>query len=255
MDKHLYLSLVPEALIVSMLEPEAFGAYYAVGTLKKSHGQAMFIELDPGFRTPEFRIDEGLARCVPHPSGDPKRSVYVAIYRVAETVPATALGDLYLVTHDGRTARLGRQAPPAASTGGGLHLYQEICPVNPLVVSTKDPVAFFHFMMDRQATLFPLPAIYFADLKLGELAADPERGDGDELPYANMDHLRQCLVEIRTKQVATKMVDRNHPVAFPYRTVRTGFYFGRGADLVFYPMPSRQELMGPYYNWWRSAQM
>ncbi len=40
---HLYLSLMPEALIASMLSPEEFGAYYAVGTEKKSSGQAIFL--------------------------------------------------------------------------------------------------------------------------------------------------------------------------------------------------------------------
>lgn len=40
---HLYLSLLPEALIASMLSPEDFGTYYAVGSAKKSRGQAMFL--------------------------------------------------------------------------------------------------------------------------------------------------------------------------------------------------------------------
>ena len=66
MAVHLYLSLVPEALIASMLEPEEFGSYYAVGTKKKSSGQAIFLEVDPDFRSKYFRIDEGVSRCVPH---------------------------------------------------------------------------------------------------------------------------------------------------------------------------------------------
>ena len=47
MTVHLYLSLIPEALIASMLTPEEFGAYYAVGSEKKSRGQAIFFEIDP----------------------------------------------------------------------------------------------------------------------------------------------------------------------------------------------------------------
>jgi len=43
MTTHFYLSLLPEALIVSMLDPEEFGTYYAVGSAKKSRGQAMFL--------------------------------------------------------------------------------------------------------------------------------------------------------------------------------------------------------------------
>ncbi|MGI6494514.1 MAG: hypothetical protein ACOX5G_00195 [Kiritimatiellia bacterium] len=253
MSIHLYASLVPEALIASMLSPEEFGAYYAVGTMKKAHGQAMFVEVDPAFRSDCFRIDEAIRRCVPHPDGEPKSSVYISIYRVAEHLPLSALGSLYLATSDGRVAELQKQAVPE-DEGDRLHLYQEICPVNPLVVSMRGPASFYRFMTDTANTLFSLPALYFADLKLGELATDPEFGEGDELPYRNMDHLRQCLVDIRIKSISTKMVDRNHPVTFPYRMAR-GFYFGRGTGLAYYPMPRREDLLGKYYSWWRSAQM
>ena len=46
MEKHLYLSLMPEALIASQLDPKAFGAYYAVGTEGKTQGQAAFFEIN-----------------------------------------------------------------------------------------------------------------------------------------------------------------------------------------------------------------
>ena len=43
----LYLSLIPQGLIASMLEPEAFGSYYSVGTKVHSRGEAIFFEVDP----------------------------------------------------------------------------------------------------------------------------------------------------------------------------------------------------------------
>ena len=58
MSKHLYLSLIPEALIASMLSPAEFGSYYAVGTTRKQRGQAMFIEIDLNFRHEHFHIDD-----------------------------------------------------------------------------------------------------------------------------------------------------------------------------------------------------
>jgi hypothetical protein len=237
-----------------MLTPEAFGAYYAVGSMKKAHGHAMFVEIDPAFRDPFFQIDEGVKRCVRHENGDPKCSVYISIFRVVEHVPISALGSLYLVTHDGRVAELKKEKPPA-TRADGLHLYQEICPVSPLVVSTKGPTQFHRFMTDPSEALFSLPALYFADLSLGGLAADPAGGDAGELPYSNVDHLRQCLEELRTKQITTKMVDRNPSISFPYRTIQTGFYFGRGQELAFYPLPAKDDLLGQHYAWWRSAQV
>jgi len=46
MDVFLYLSLIPEALIASMLPPLEFGTYLAVGTKKRTRGQAMYFSLE-----------------------------------------------------------------------------------------------------------------------------------------------------------------------------------------------------------------
>ena len=86
MVKHLYLSMIPEALIASMLTPEEFGVYYAVGSEKKSRGQAIFFEIDPDYRHEALPIDEGLRRCVMHEDGSPKRSVYITVYRALERI-------------------------------------------------------------------------------------------------------------------------------------------------------------------------
>jgi len=72
MTIHLYLSMQPEALIASMLAPEDFGVYYAVGSQKKARGQAIFFEVDPNFRNKELNIEEGFRRCVPHEDWQPQ---------------------------------------------------------------------------------------------------------------------------------------------------------------------------------------
>ena len=58
MTKHLYLSLIQEALIASMLSPDEFGTYYAVGSHKTERGQVIFAELDPAFRNDYFKIEQ-----------------------------------------------------------------------------------------------------------------------------------------------------------------------------------------------------
>lgn len=255
MEKHLYLSLVPEALIASQLTPEEFGAYYACGTQRKARGQAMFIEVDPAFRSRDFRINEALERCVPHERGEPKSSVYISVYRIAERIPVSALGSLYLVTNDGRTAELPKRTVPSDTLARGLHLYQELSPTRPLVASTLAPLEFYKYMTALPDNLFSIPALYFVDLRLGELAQDPEFGGCEDLPYENIDHLRQCLLEIRATKAQTKIVDRNHSIVFPYRLVDTGFYFGSGKEMAFYQMPTKAEMLNKYYNWWRSSQV
>ena len=72
MAVHLYLSTIPEALIASMLTPMDFGAYYAVGTEKKSRGQAQFFSVDRGFSSDYFPLGEIDSRCVPHANGEPE---------------------------------------------------------------------------------------------------------------------------------------------------------------------------------------
>ena len=172
MTVHLYVSLLPEALIASMISPEEFGTYYAVGTQRKLHGQAIFLELDPDFRHDFFRIPEGLKRCVPHVDGRPKKSVYISTYRVLEHIPLSAVQKLYLVTAYGETLGIDR-SDVLPEEDGDLHLYQEIAPVQPLIVSNLAPVAFYDFIIQDPESMIHLPAIAFADLRLGALAREP----------------------------------------------------------------------------------
>ncbi len=205
--RYLYLSLIPEALIVSMLPPAEFGVYYAVGTVKRAHEQAIFFELDPAFRHDFFRVDEGIRRCVPHEDGSPKRSIYVSVYRVLEHIPLDVIRKLYLVTQDGRTLALDPTTECPADDQG-LHLYQEIAPVHPLVASTLGPRQFYELIVRTPISLLRLPAICFVELKLGELAADPEHGAVKDLLYSNIEHLRECLAERNCSDLGVRDLGR-----------------------------------------------
>ncbi len=255
MRQNLYLSLVPEALIASMLEPEEFGIYYAVGTQSKTQGQAVFIELDPAFSNETLPIKEGLARCVPHKDGKPKQSVYISVYRVLERIPLSVLGTLHLVTRDGRSLGISR-SELRGTDENKLHFYHELAPTRPAVVSTLGPKGFFDLLMGRSGGFEGLPAIAFVDLELGELALDPANGSMGDLPYENLDHLRSCLSEVRTKLIASKIYDRSNPGIFPYRMIKTGVFVGNQKDgLAVYKMPTRSELKEKHFDWWRSANL
>lgn len=254
MAVYLYLSLIPEALIASMLTPEEFGVYYATGSAKKARGQALFFEIDPSFRHDFFRIEEGIRRCVPHEDGRPKASIYISVYRVLEHIPLSAVGRLYLTTQDGRTLSLDASADLPEDTEG-MHLYQEIAPVHPLVASTLPPRGFYALIVKTPISLLSLPAICFVELRLDELATDPRHGAVRDLPYSNIEHLRECLAELKTKTVHTKMVNRTQPSSFPYRAIKSGVFLGNAERLVCYPMPSKEELREKHYRWWRSANM
>ena len=252
MTVHLYLSLIPEALIASMLPPEEFAVYYTVGYSKKMRGQAMFVELDPDFRHDFFPIEQGIARCVPHADGTPKRSVYIATYRVLEHIPLDHVSQLYLVTRFGEALTLQRSGDYPTKEEG-LYMYQEIAPKFPLVVSTLPPLEMYKFLTQDPSSMIHLPAVCFVELRLGELAGDPEFGKVRDLPYEGIHRLRECLLELETKDISTKMVDRVHTTEYPYRMIDSGIYIGNMEELAYFPLPSREELRNKYYRWWRSA--
>ena len=254
MEAHLYLSLIPEALIASQLTPEQFGQYYATGHARRSKGKAIFFDIDPGFRNDYFSLDEAMGQLAPHPDGRPKNSLYVSTYRVVEHVPVSALGTLYLVTDYGAALGLQRSTN-LADQPDGLHLYKELAPVSSLVASSLPPREFYESITVRPSKFVSFPALAFAELGIGELATDPRRGAVGNLPYDNIPHLRESLAAVTVPGKTTKMVERMPTIEFPYRAIKTGsgFYYGHGHDLAFYEMPSATEMGNRHQLWWHSA--
>ena len=60
MTIHLYLSLIPEALVASHLPPEEYGAYLALGPKKRSHGQAVFFKLSDAYAQEKLNAFPGI---------------------------------------------------------------------------------------------------------------------------------------------------------------------------------------------------
>lgn len=253
MTTHLYLSLIPEALIASGLEPDEFGLYYSIGNAKRARGQAVFFSVDKDALPPAaFDLTDLDARCAPHPDGRPKHSVYLSIYRVLEHIPRHALTALHLATDDGRVLTL-EPAPTAADGEVGSRLYQEFCPVTPRVVSSLDPAEFTRFITDTDRHVH-VPRLVFAELTLGSLRLDPDATDVDDLPYPNVGHLRDCIRELQASpHKATKTVMRQMNQDVLFRTVQGAFYVGDSTGLTAFHMPSRDELEREHLAWWRSA--
>ncbi|HAO34330.1 MAG TPA: hypothetical protein PLP22_04690 [Candidatus Competibacter sp.] len=254
MSIYLYYSLIPEALIASMLPPEKFGQYYATGHKFKSKGQAVFFEVDPDYRHPYFDIDGCYKRCVARADGSPKNSIYVSMYRVTEHLAIDALGKMYLTTAMGETLGLSRgDALPKVEKE--LHMYQDLAPINSLVVSVFDPAAYYADVVTAPSHSFRFPGMCFVELELGMLAVDPANGKEGDLPYSFMQHLREALMELEPVSKQNKLVHRVHSLEFPFRMVKNGFYMGIGDELVYYPMLSPAALRKDHSNWWRSANL
>jgi hypothetical protein len=252
MDCHLYmLSYRVEALVASQLGPVEFGQYMAVGTNELSRGHLMFFEVDPGFESDFFPLQQVRERCVPDETGQPKASVYAGIYRVLEHIPVAALGTLHLVTRDGRVLCLEPQEY-SASVEDRAHLYQELCPVTPLVASAMAPPEFCRYMTNPSSTV-SVPRIFFSDL----VTARDETGRlARYLPYGQPQHIEDCLTLVaEDESKKTKAVDRGHGREFFWRTIGRGFYLGDQEEFVFYAYPNREQFQREYYQWWRSASL
>ncbi len=255
MKTYLYFTLVPEALIASMLPPEKFGTYRAVGVEEATHGPEIFFQIE-GLTSSNssLPVDDIERLCVPHSDGSPKKSAYIAIYRVLELLPLETIKTMYLVTRDGRVLAIDPVSElPKFDTK--FYLYQQMWPAHPQIVSTLNPEEYCRFMTSGETNLF-VPKICFFDLRLGGLSNDPENADAVDLPYKGIEHLRNCLLQIDDRTTKkTKTADRIHPPWFPYRSIKNGAFLGNKERILYYPFPNKQELQTKHYQWWRSASL
>jgi hypothetical protein len=253
MRKYIYLTCNPEALVASMLPPEAFGLYLSTGTKKRNKGQVIFFEVDLDKIIKLIDVDSLNKRCVAKPDGSPKSSVYLSVYKVLEMIPLDALKSLFLTTDHGIVLELKKEAYyKVTEPENDLHLYQELCPVNPLVASSLAPSVFLKKLTDG-STPIVLPKLFFVELKLGELATNPILGSAENLPYPNIGHLRDCLEIIRGEyEKHMKTVHRIFSGELLYRTIDSGFYVGANNDILYYPYPKMAELEKINYNFFRA---
>lgn len=250
MKKFIYLCFTPESLVASHLPPSEFGNYLATGTRKRLHGQAIFLELDQS-KIKNFPIEYMNERLIPYENGEPKRSLYLSIYRALESTPLAAMKNLYLATDDGKVLEINSSSYTSHDKEV-IHLYQQLNPISTRVASKLSPPEFINFLTNPLKPV-SAPRIFFVDLKLNQLALDP-KAPIHNLPYPNPDHLRLCLSTlISSKKRLTKTVIRHFNCDLSYRTIENGFYLGDQDSFLYYPFPSIEKLEREYYSWWRSA--
>jgi len=255
MEIHYYLSCFPtEGLIASQLEPEEFGSYMAVGSKKGHKENIVFIELLGEFEG-AFDWHYAHQKCVTQPNGRPKHSVYLSIYRVLEHIPLDLLGSLYLTTCDGRSLELSQSSPENLRDSDERYIYQELCPVRPVIVSVLEPQEFARYITDQSNKIW-VPKIVFTDTKMIDFS-DPERsGNIGGIYDDEIYHLKDCLDVLDLEQdKLNKTFDRSHVDSFTYQAINTGIYVADRKRLIFYPMKSLEELRDQHYYWAESAMI
>lgn len=255
MHVHTYLTLFPtEALIASHLAPDAFAVYMATGTRRGSAEPFTFIELTGDLSKigdPDF-VEAELAKL---PEGKVKHSLYLGIYRCLEQTPLENLGPLRLVTADGRSLRLDPRPATDHHLEGSHFLYQELCPVRPLVVSKLDPVAFCKHMTNPNVKIH-LPKVAVVHKRVVDVSKWSHNGYYGGHYLAAASHVQSCFDSLdKNPEKLTKVIGRSRLQTFNYGLIDSGVYVADENQVVAYPMKSREELNAHHYAWSRSAKI
>jgi hypothetical protein len=169
---------------------------------------------------------------------------------VLEHLDLSLFGKLYLCTADGRVMSLNPSPYDMKDEAPGSNLYEELCPVYPLVVSALGPMGFLKFMTDPGNPI-GVPRLFFVDMLLDR---DENGMLAGHLPYPDPLHIVDCINDLEKEGgKKTKTVSRSPRLHGFFRTIRRGFYIGDQTGLKFYKFPDRRILEVEYAKWWRSA--
>jgi hypothetical protein len=214
----------------------------------------IFIEVEGHFGR-KFDWSYAEKRTVPHPDGHPKRSLWLSVYRVLENTPLDKLKSLYLVTPDGRVLELRQTEYVEPDVRKKFYVYQELCPVTPLVVTVHDPKDFGIYMTHSDVRV-RVPKIAFADLKVVDFNNLEDTGNIGRIYDRNLEHLKDCIRSVTNESGKNvKNVERSPVESVSYQIINQGIYVSDGKTLVMYRMPSIDEIRRDHYDFGRSAMI
>ena len=225
----------------------------ARGSKKGSAERLMFVEVKGEFGD-YFDWEYAKAKCVTHSSGEVKHSLYLSIYRVIEHIPLEKYKNIYLVNKDGSSLCLEATPYTTPNNWRGYGLYKEHCPVHPFVVSSLEPKMLANYIINDGTKKITVPAIIFNDMRIIDFDEIEDTGNIGSMYERDLDHLKDCIATVRNNEdKITKTVDRSFDQKFTYQIIDNGFYIAREKGILFYPMPSRDELKEIDYDWGKSA--
>ena len=247
------------ALVASNLRPEEFGRHYTIGSSRYYHGQVIFAQIQDDYRHEFFPIDRLLEEVVPNPAGRPKRTKFIATYRVLEHIDLSAFMDLYITSVAGVVLRL-KQAPyERTHRPGFIRTYQEICPFSTILLSHMSPPEFGHFITDP-AQPKSAPEVMFTqiDFDIDEFLKQLEGNPFHTSPIPNVHphKLRDQIYEIRANpEKRIKGISLDSVLGrISFLKLRTGFWIASQKGNIFYPIPDNETLKKDHGDFVRSLE-
>lgn len=257
-DTYLYVIMWPNyALVGSNLPPDEFGKHYTIGSSRYFHGQVVFAEIDSSYRHPELNIDKYIGEVVPNAAGKPKCTKFICTYRVLEHVDLSAFRKFYVTSTMGKVLPLESAPYEKVHDPGYLRTFQELAPMRAIVLSWMTPPEFGEYITDPEQAK-SAPKVLFTQIDfdiddfLYRLESDPFHKS--PIPNVHPHKLREQILEVRAnpdKRVKGISLD----AAFgqmAFTQLRTGFWIAHGKDILFYPIPSIDELKEQHWEWYKS---
>jgi len=245
------------ALVASNLPPTEFGRHYTVGSSRYYHGQVIFAQIDDNFRNEFFPIDRLLKEVVPNEAGRPKRTKFIATYRVLEHIDLSAFMDLYVTSVAGQVLRLEQKPYERAHKSGFIRTYQEICPFSAIVLSHMAPPEFGHYITDpEQPKAAPKVMFTQIDFTIDDFLAQLESNPFHTSPIPNVHphKLKEQILEIQgNPNKATKAISLDSVLGrISFLKLRTGFWIASQEGEIFYPIPDHETLKKDHAEFVRS---
>jgi hypothetical protein len=171
-------------------------------------------------------------------------------------VELKALRNLYLVTANGKALELVAKPYDAVNEPGLVRIYQEMTPLSNLVASTLDQRSFGKYITSETKSK-GAPKICFTqyDFNVNEFLEKNKNREimYSSIPETNPSRIYDFLLELKadaskktkTISLSTTLVEAS------YALLKHGFWFAAPGELLFYPMPSHNDLENKYYDWWR----
>jgi hypothetical protein len=257
-EKHLYVIMWPNyALVASNLGPTEFGKHYTIGSSRYYHGQVIFAQIKDDFRHPFFKIDELLEEVVPNAAGSPKRTKFIATYRVLEHIELAAFQNLYVTSTAGKVLPLEQKEYKGIHQKGFIRTYQEICPFSTILLSHMDPPEFGKYITDPEQPKMA-PKVMFTQIDftidqfLQELDADPFHTS--PIPNIHPHKLQKQILELRANpNKRVKGISLDSVIGqISFLRLRSGFWIAAGDELLFYPIPDQATLESQHADFVRS---
>lgn len=245
------------ALVASNLPPEEFGRHYTVGSSRFYQGQVIFAQIQDDYRHDFFRIEELLKEVVPNEAGRPKRTKFIATYRVLEHIDLTAFMDLYVTSVAGKVLRLQQAPYERDHQSGFIRTYQEICPFSAIVLSHMNPPEFGKYISDPDQPK-GAPEVMFTQIEfnIDEFLAQIETNPfhSSPLPNVHPHKLREQILEIKgNPSKLTKAVSLDSILGkISFLKLRTGFWIASQKGDIFYPIPDHDTLKDEHGEFVRS---